>query len=62
MQRRRLPPRVSQVKPFKFVGLFRTAYPMFAQQSEQGGFQQQDAEECWSTLVSALAGTAACAE
>ena len=30
----------------------------FAQQSEGpgGGFQQQDAEECWSTLVSAMAG------
>lgn len=45
-----------EVKPFKFVSLFRTAYPMFAAQSEQGGFQQQDAEECWSTLVAALAG------
>ena len=44
-----------EVKPFKFVSLFRAAYPMFAAQSEQGGFQQQDAEECWSTLVSALA-------
>ena len=40
-----------EVKPFKFVSLFRAAYPMFAAQSEQGGFQQQDAEECWSTLV-----------
>lgn len=45
-----------EVQPFKFVSLFRTAYPMFAAQSEQGGFQQQDAEECWSTLVAALAG------
>eukprot|EP00908_Phaeocystis_cordata_P018724 Transcript_30186.p1 GENE.Transcript_30186~~Transcript_30186.p1 ORF type:complete len:521 (-),score=278.19 Transcript_30186:153-1661(-) len=46
-----------EVKPFKFVSLFRTAYPMFAQQNEQGGgFMQQDAEECWSTLISALAG------
>ena len=24
-----------EVKPFKFVSLFRTAYPMFAAQSEQ---------------------------
>ena len=31
-----------EVKPFKFVSLFRTAYPMFAQQNEQGGgFMQQ---------------------
>jgi len=45
-----------EVKPFQFVSTFRTTYPMFAQQNEGGrGFMQQDAEECWSTLVSALA-------
>lgn len=44
-----------EVKPFRFVGTFRNAYPMFAQQAEGGrGYMQQDAEECWSTLISAL--------
>ena len=45
-----------EVKPFNFVARFRQAFPMFAQQAEGGrGFMQQDAEECWSTLVSAMA-------
>jgi len=45
-----------EVRPFKFVSVFRQNFPMFAQQAEGGrGFQQQDAEECWSTLVSTLA-------
>jgi len=45
-----------EVTPYNFVGRFRQAFPMFAQQNEGGrGFQQQDAEECWSTLVNAMA-------
>lgn len=45
-----------EVRPFKFVGIFRQAFPMFAQQAEGGrGFVQQDAEECWSTLITLLA-------
>ena len=44
-----------EVKPFKYVSTFRTAFPMFAQRTDNGqGFVQQDAEECWSTLLSAL--------
>ena len=44
-----------EVKPFKYVSTFRTAFPMFAQRTDNGqGFVQQDAEECWSTLMSAL--------
>ncbi len=44
-----------EVKPFKFVSTFRTAFPMFAERTENGqGFVQQDAEECWSTIVNAL--------
>ena len=44
-----------EVKPFKFVSVFRSTFPMFAQQAEGGqGFLQQDAEECWSTLVTLL--------
>lgn len=45
-----------EVRPFKFVSIFRQNFPMFAQQAEGGrGFMQQDAEECWSTIVTALA-------
>jgi len=45
-----------EVRPFKFVSVFRQNFPMFAQQAEGGrGFMQQDAEECWSTIVTALA-------
>ncbi|EOD41428.1 hypothetical protein EMIHUDRAFT_199805 [Emiliania huxleyi CCMP1516] len=41
-----------EVRPFKFVSVFRQNFPMFAQQAEGGrGFVQQDAQECWSTLV-----------
>jgi len=44
-----------EVRPLKFVSTFRTAFPMFAERTENGqGFVQQDAEECWSTLVTAL--------
>ena len=44
-----------EVRPFKFVSTFRTAFPLFAQRTDNGqGFVQQDAEECWSTLVTAL--------
>jgi ubiquitin carboxyl-terminal hydrolase 14 len=44
-----------EVRPFKFVTTFRTAFPLFAQQTDNGrGFVQQDAEECWSTLLTAL--------
>ena len=44
-----------EVRPFKFVSTFRTAFPLFAQRTDNGqGFVQQDAEECWSTLLTAL--------
>ena len=40
-----------EVKPFGFVNTFRTAFPMFAQQTDDGrGYVQQDAEECWSAI------------
>jgi len=45
-----------EVRPFKFVGVFRQGFPLFAQQAEGGrGFMQQDAEECWSTIITLLA-------
>ena len=44
-----------EVRPMKFVTQFRTAFPLFAQRTDDGrGFVQQDAEECWSTLLTAL--------
>jgi ubiquitin carboxyl-terminal hydrolase 14 len=36
-----------------FVHLFRSAFPQFNQRTERG-YAQQDAEECWSTLVRCL--------
>jgi hypothetical protein len=44
-----------EVMPLKFVNTFRTAFPMFAQRTDDGrGYMQQDAEECWSTIVNDL--------
>ncbi|KAI9828300.1 MAG: deubiquitinating enzyme [Thelocarpon impressellum] len=41
--------------PLMFLNALRTAFPQFAQRSEQGhGFAQQDAEEAWSQIVSQL--------
>jgi len=41
-----------EVVPVKFVNSFRTSYPLFAQRTDDGrGYVQQDAEECWSTIV-----------
>jgi ubiquitin carboxyl-terminal hydrolase 14 len=42
------------VPPLVFVHLFRSAFPQFAQRAERG-YAQQDAEECWGTLVRCLA-------
>jgi ubiquitin carboxyl-terminal hydrolase 14 len=41
------------VPPMIFVHLFRSAFPQFNQRTERG-YAQQDAEECWSTLVRTL--------
>jgi ubiquitin carboxyl-terminal hydrolase 14 len=46
------------VTPLSFVSQFRATFAQFAQQSEQGGWQQQDAQECFSTLVTAVKGWA----
>ncbi|KAI9353254.1 hypothetical protein DFJ73DRAFT_828813 [Zopfochytrium polystomum] len=42
------------IPPFVFLEILRASYPQFAQQNNQG-FMQQDAEECWGEIVSALA-------
>jgi len=43
------------VQPMEFVGILRTCFPQFAQRGRSGGFAQQDAEEFYSTAVTALA-------
>eukprot|EP00303_Exanthemachrysis_gayraliae_P005528 CAMPEP_0206000286 /NCGR_PEP_ID=MMETSP1464-20131121/1372_1 /ASSEMBLY_ACC=CAM_ASM_001124 /TAXON_ID=119497 /ORGANISM="Exanthemachrysis gayraliae, Strain RCC1523" /LENGTH=365 /DNA_ID=CAMNT_0053373539 /DNA_START=27 /DNA_END=1121 /DNA_ORIENTATION=- len=43
-----------EVTPIKFVATFRRLFPRFAEQAENGGFAQQDAEECWSQILSSL--------
>ena len=40
-----------EVQPFKFVSLFRTAYPMFAAQSEQRGMVKVPPLTAWSPLA-----------
>lgn len=40
--------------PFQFVLALRNKFPQFSSQSNEGGFQQQDAEECWTNLLYAL--------
>lgn len=45
------------VNPMLFVKTFQDAFPMFAQTTPEGHPMQQDAEECWSTIVTALAQT-----
>ncbi|KAJ1554233.1 Ubiquitin carboxyl-terminal hydrolase 14 [Cladochytrium tenue] len=42
------------VPPLVFLQILRSAYPQFAQQNNHG-FMQQDAEECWGEITSALA-------
>ncbi|KAK7073067.1 Ubiquitin carboxyl-terminal hydrolase 14 [Halocaridina rubra] len=40
--------------PLVLVNLFRTTFPRFAEQGEQGMYMQQDASECWTELVRLL--------
>ncbi|RHZ86564.1 hypothetical protein Glove_49g20 [Diversispora epigaea] len=39
--------------PFVFLQMLRAAFPQFAQQNNHG-FMQQDAEECWTEIVSSM--------
>lgn len=43
--------------PIAFLQTLRTAFPQFAQQTRDGRFEQQDAEECWSQIVTKLRQT-----
>jgi len=40
--------------PFDFIQKFRTSYPQFNQMDTQGRYKQQDADECLSTILTAL--------
>ncbi|CAH1772659.1 unnamed protein product [Owenia fusiformis] len=43
------------IPPFIFLQRMHTAFPQFAEKSEQGGgFAQQDANECWTEMVRCL--------
>ncbi|XP_052776253.1 ubiquitin carboxyl-terminal hydrolase 14-like [Mya arenaria] len=42
------------VPPIVFLQVMHMAYPQFAEKSEHGGFQQQDANECWTEIVRCL--------
>lgn len=43
-----------EVTPLMLLGYLRSVNPQFAQQSNQGFYMQQDAEECWSFLMETL--------
>jgi ubiquitin carboxyl-terminal hydrolase 14 len=40
--------------PFKFLLTMRQCFPQFAQQTNDGRYMQQDAEECWTQVMYAL--------
>ncbi|XP_063972812.1 ubiquitin carboxyl-terminal hydrolase 14 isoform X2 [Diachasmimorpha longicaudata] len=44
----------ASLRPIVLVQMMHLAFPRFAEKSEHGGFQQQDANECWTELVRML--------
>jgi len=44
----------TSVPPIIMLNVLHMCYPRFAEKSEHGGFQQQDANECWTELVRCL--------
>lgn len=44
----------SSLPPVGLVQMMHLAFPRFAEKSDNGGFQQQDASECWTELVRML--------
>lgn len=44
----------ASLPPIVLVQMMHLAFPRFAEKSESGGFQQQDANECWTELVRML--------
>lgn len=47
----------TEYPPLIFWQMLRTCRPQFDQQDNHGHFAQQDAEECWSSVVAALKGS-----
>lgn len=43
-----------EVLPIILLRVLHAAFPRFAEKGQQGGFQQQDANECWTELVRML--------
>lgn len=43
-----------EIPPIILFQVLHNAFPRFADKSSQGGFQQQDANECWTELVRML--------
>lgn len=46
--------RGANVPPIIMLQVLHNAFPAFAERGEQGGFQQQDANECWMELLKML--------
>jgi ubiquitin carboxyl-terminal hydrolase 14 len=44
----------SSLPPVILVQMMHSTFPRFAEKSKMGGFQQQDANECWTELVRML--------
>jgi len=44
----------SAIPPFILLQVLHTAFPRFAEKSSHGGFQQQDADECWTEILRML--------
>jgi len=44
----------STVPPIMLLQVLHSAFPRFAERGEQGGYQQQDANECWVELMNML--------
>lgn len=46
--------RGTSLPPVVLVQMMHFAFPRFAEKSKMGGFQQQDANECWTELIRML--------
>lgn len=44
----------NSLPPFVLLQVLHMAFPRFAEKSSSGGYQQQDANECWTELMRML--------
>ncbi|GFO19420.1 ubiquitin carboxyl-terminal hydrolase 14 [Plakobranchus ocellatus] len=42
------------IPPIIFLQILHMVFPRFAEKGENGGYQQQDANECWTEIVRSL--------